>query len=192
VLNYKELFRIALLLVSSPARAWEEIRLEDKQKVFSAFVYPMIGLCGLSVFLHSLWKLGWSSPESFQVAMIECCSVAVSLFGGYFLAAFAINQLGIQRFGLSNNISLMRQFSGYALAVTFLIQIVIGLLPEFRIIGWIVQFYSIYVVWEGVPVMLKQVEEKERLPFTILASIILVACPTLIQLVFSTLTTVFY
>lgn len=191
-MSYKELFRIAFLLVSSPARAWEEIRLEDRQKVFSAFVYPMIGLCGISVFIHSLWKTGWSSPENFQVAMIECCSVAVSLFGGYFLAAFVINQLGIRRFRLGNDIPLIRQFSGYALAITFLIQIVIGLFPGFRIIGWIFQFYIMYVVWEGVPVIIKKIEEKDRLPFTILTSIILVACPTLIQVVFKTLTAVFY
>jgi hypothetical protein len=191
-LNYKELFRIAFLLVSSPARAWEEIRLEDKQKVFTAFVYPMIGLCGFAVFVHSLWKMGWSSPESFQMAMIECCSIAVSLFGGYFLAAFVINQLGIRRFRLENDIPLIQQFGGYALAITFLIQIVIGLFPEFHIIGWIFQFYIIYVVWEGVPVVIKEIEEKDRLSFTILTSIILVACPTLIQLIFNTLTDVFY
>ena len=35
-------------MISSPARAWEEIRLEeDRRKVFTAFVYPMIGLCGI-------------------------------------------------------------------------------------------------------------------------------------------------
>ena len=44
-----------MLLISSPAKAWEEIRLEeDRRKVFTAFVYPMIGLCGLSVFIGSL------------------------------------------------------------------------------------------------------------------------------------------
>ena len=37
-MNYKDLFHIALKLISSPAAAWEEIRLEeDKQKVFMAF-----------------------------------------------------------------------------------------------------------------------------------------------------------
>ena len=46
-------------LISSPARAWEEIRLEeDRRKVFTAFVYPMIGLCGLSVFIGSLVAKG--------------------------------------------------------------------------------------------------------------------------------------
>ena len=30
---------------------------------------------------------GWGGPQSFQYAMTQCCAVAVSLFGGYFLAA---------------------------------------------------------------------------------------------------------
>lgn len=71
-------------LISSPARAWEEISLEDRRKVFTAFVYPMIGLCGLSVFIGSLVAKGWGGPQSFQYAMTQCCEVAVSLFGGYF------------------------------------------------------------------------------------------------------------
>jgi hypothetical protein len=191
-LNYKELFRIAWLLVSSPARAWREIDREgDKQKVFSAFVYPMIGLCSLSVFVRSLWTTGWGSPESFQTAMIVCCAVAISLFGGYFSAAYVINRLGAGMFGLDDNIPLIRQFCGYALVVTFLIKIVIGFFPEFKIIGWMVEFYTVYVVWEGVPVLIK-VKEKDRLLFTILTSVALVACPTFIQLVFSKLMVLFY
>jgi len=39
-LDYKELFKIAMSLISSPAKAWEEIRLEeDRRKVFVAFVF---------------------------------------------------------------------------------------------------------------------------------------------------------
>ena len=72
-------------LISSPAKAWEEISMEeDRRKVFMAFVYPMIGLCGLSVFIGSLLTNGWGGPQSFQIAMTNCCAVAVALFGGYF------------------------------------------------------------------------------------------------------------
>ena len=90
-MNYKALFQIAMSLISSPAKAWEEIRLEDRRAVLTVFVYPMIGLCGLSVFIGALWTNGWGGPQSFQLAMTQCCAVAVALFGGYFLAAYAIN-----------------------------------------------------------------------------------------------------
>jgi hypothetical protein len=187
-LNYKELFHIALQLISSPARAWEEIRLEeDRRKVFTSFVYPMIGLCGLSVFIGSLWTMGWGGPQSFQYAMTQCCAVAVSLFGGYFLAAYLINGLRVRMLMTDSDIPLTQQFAGYALVVLFVLKIIIGILPDFRIISWLLQFYIVYVVWEGSAKMM-QVEEKDRLRFTILSSILLIACPTAIEWIFTKLT----
>ena len=189
-MDYKELFKIAMSLISSPAKASEEIRLEeDRRKVFVAFVYPMIGLCGLAVFIGSLLANGWGGPQSFQIAMTQCCAVAVALFGGYFLAAYAINQLRVQMFGMSDDISLTQQFAGYALVVTFLLKIITGLLPDFSIIGWLLQFYIVYVVWEGAPIVM-QVEEKNRLRFTILSSLLLILCPAVIQFVFNKLTAI--
>lgn len=189
-MNYKELFNIALKLISSPAKAWEEISMEeDRRKVYMTFVYPMIGLCGLSVFIGSLLTNGWGGPQSFQIAMTNCCAVAVALFGGYFLAAYAINEMGVKMFGMSANVPLMQQFAGYALVVPFMLQIVTGLLPDFRIIAWLLQFYIVYVVWEGIPVMMN-VDEKKRLKFTLLSSILLIICPIVIQIVFNKLTAV--
>lgn len=186
-MNYKELFKIALLLISSPAKAWEEIRLEeDKRRVFIAFVYPMIGLCALSVFLGSLFTNGWGGPESFQIAMKNCCVAAVALFGGYFLAAYAINQMGERMFGLPNDIQLVQQFAGYALVVTFLTDMVTGLLPEFNLIALILQFYIVYVVWEGVPILMG-IKDDQRLRYTLMASVLLIVCPVGIQVIFSKL-----
>jgi len=186
-LNYKELFNRALLLISSPARAWEEIRLEeDRRKVFTAFVYPMIGLCGLSVFIGSLLLKGWSGPESFQYAMTQCCAVAVSLFAGYFLAASLINELRVRLLNQESDVLLCRQFAGYALVVSFLLQIIIGVLPDFRIIAVLLKFYMVYVVWEGSAVLM-QVADKKRLSFTLLASLLLLVCPSLIEWIFNRL-----
>lgn len=176
-------------LISSPAKAWEEIYIEDRRKVYMAFVYPMIGLCGLSVFIGTLLTNGWSGPQSFQIAMTSCCAVAVALFGGYFLASYAINEMGVRMFGMPTNISLTQQFAGYALVVPFMLQIVTGLLPDFRIIAWLLQFYIVYVVWEGAP-KLMNVEEKTRLKFTLLSSVLLIICPMVIKIVFNKLTAV--
>ena len=186
-MDYKNLFNIVLSLISSPAKAWEEINLEDRRKVFTAFVYPMIGLCGLSFFIGSLFTNGWSGPESFQIAMTRCCAVAVALFGGYFLAAYAINELRVRLFEGNSDMQLAQQFAGYALVVTFVVWTINGLMPDFSIVGWIFQFYIVYVVWEGVPVLLK-IDEKRRFKFTILSSLLLLICPILIEFVFNKLT----
>lgn len=189
-MNYKGLFKIAMLLISSPAKAWEEIRLEeDRRKVFTEFVYPMIGFCGLAVFIGSLLANGWGGPQSFQIAMTQCCAVAVALFGGYFLAAYAINELRVKMFGMPSDMPLAQQFAGYALVVIFLINMITGLMPAFNIIGLLLQFYLVYVVWEGAAILM-HVEEKNRLKFTILSSILLLFCPAIIQFVFNKLTVI--
>lgn len=173
-------------LISSPAKAWEEISIEDSRKVYMAFVYPMIGLCGLSVFIGTLLTNGWGGPQSFQIAMTNCCAVAVALFGGYFLAAYAINEMRVRVFGLTADIPLTQQFAGYALVVPFTLQIVTGVLPDFRIIAWLLQFYIVYIVWEGARILMN-IDEKKRLKFTLLSSVLLIVCPAVIQIIFNKL-----
>ena len=184
-MNYKDLFHIAFLLISSPARAWEEIRVvEDKRKVLMDFVYHMIGLCALSVFIGTLWTMGWGGPESFRRAMTECCSVAVSLFGGCFLAGYLVDWLGVRFCGLRSDLNLAQQFAGYALVVVFLLKIVLGILPELWIIALPLYFYTLYVVWEGcMPVM--RVAAEYRLRFTVITSLAIILCPWLIEWVFT-------
>lgn len=187
-MNYKELFHRAFLLISSPASAWEEIRLEeDKRQVFTAFVYPMIGLCGLSVFLGALFSHGWGGPESFRYAMTQCCAIAVSLFGGYFLAANLIHHYCLRMMHRDFGKTRLLQLAGYGLVVSFLLQIIIGLLPDFRIIGLVLQFYVVFIVWEGCDKLL-DVEEEQRLNLTLVTSVALLFCPYAIEWLFDKLT----
>ena len=172
-MDYKSILQIALRLISSPARAWEEIRLQtDPRRVFTAFVYPMIGLCGLSVFIGTLVDYGWGGPQSFQLAMTRCCAVAVALFGGYFLAAWLINAF-CTRF--------------LHLVVLFLLRIILGILPDFQIIALLLQFYTLYIVWEGSRALL-DIVEADRLRFTLVSTLLLILCPWLIEWVFNELT----
>ena len=189
-MDYKELIHITLRLISSPAQAWEEIRLEeDRRKVFTAFVYPMIGLCGLSVFIGALLTMGWGGPQSFQYAMTRCCAVAVALFGGYFLAAYLINVMGVRWMRMPDQLPLVQQFAGYALVVVFLLRIVLGILPDFQIIAILLQFYTVYIVWEGSARLLR-VTDASRLRFTLMTSVVLIVCPMVIEWIFNELTVV--
>jgi hypothetical protein len=186
-LNYKSLLHITLQLISSPQRAWEEIRLEeDRRRVLTDFVYPMIGLCGLTAFIGSLMTVGWNGPQSFQFAMTHCCAVLISLFGGYFLAAYIIREVCVRLLGRDTEMPLAQQFAGYALAVIFVLRAIIGLLPDFQIIGLLLQFYTLYVVWEGAVPMF-QADEDRRMNFTLIATFCLIVCPIAIQVVFERL-----
>ena len=187
-MDYKSILQIALRLISSPARAWEEIRLQtEPRRVFTAFVYPMIGLCGLSVFIGTLVDYGWGGPQSFQLAMTRCCAVAVALFGGYFLAAWLINAFCTRFLHRPSDLPGIWQFSGYALVVLFLLRIILGILPDFQIIALLLQFYTLYIVWEGSRALL-DIVEAHRLRFTLVSTLLLILCPWLIEWVFNELT----
>ena len=187
-MDYKSILQIALRLISSPARAWEGIRLQtDPRRVFTAFVYPMIGLCGLSVFIGTLVDYGWGGPQSFQLAMTRCCAVAVALFGGYFLAAWLINAFCTRFLHRPSDLPGIWQFSGYALVVLFLLRIILGILPDFQIIALLLQFYTLYIVWEGSRALL-DIVEADRLRFTLVSTLLLILCPWLIEWVFNELT----
>lgn len=183
-MNYKELFNRVVLLISSPVKAWEEIAQEtDKQKVVNAFVYPLIGLCGLAVFIGIFIGNTAGANEAFQVAMKRCCVTAVSLFGGYFLAAYLSNMIGKNLLKREDEIEQNRQFVGYAMVVIFALEIVSGLFA-ISILHWILQFYTVFVVYEGARVFMN-VEEKELTRYSLIVSLTIILCPTIISVLFN-------
>lgn len=187
-MDYKGLFHIALQLISSPAHAWEEIHLEkDKRKVLTAFVYPMIGLCGLLVFITAIWELGWGEAQSYQLAMTRCCALAVSLFGGFFLASYLVDKLYSIYLPKESNLPLAQQFVGYSMVVFFLLKMIITLLPDFTIVAILLMFYTVYIVWEGSD-KLMQISDNSRLRFTFISSAIILASPSMIEWGFNKLT----
>lgn len=177
-----------MALISSPAKAWEEISHEaDRRKVLTAFVYPLIGLCGLSVFIGTFIG-NTTGAAAFQIAMTRCCAVFVSLFGGYFLAAYAVNLLGKHLLLRDDQVELSQQFVGYSLVVTFVLDIVSGLF-SISILHWILQFYTVFVVFEGARTLMGV--ERERLTrYTLIASLIIIVCPALIETVFNKLSVI--
>ena len=186
-MDYKYILHIAMLLISSPAKAWEEIRLRKNiREVSFEYVYPMIGLGALSVFIGSVVERGWASAEDYQYAMMQCAGVVVALFGSYFLSAYLINRVRVQMLSQRDDILLSQQFTGYAMTVTFLLQILTGILPDLGIISMMLQFYVIYLVWEGSDKLLDVAEDK-RTVFTVISTVILLVCPWLLRFVFDKL-----
>ena len=173
-MNYKDLFNRVVLLISSPAKAWTEINTEeDRRKVLGTFVYPMIGLCGLSVFIGTFIG-NTAGVSAFQI--------------GYFLAAYAVNQLGKKLLNRGEQYELNQQFVGYAMVVTFVLDIISGLF-SISILHWILQFYTVFVVYEGARTLMK-VEEAKLTRYTLIASVIVIVCPELIAAVFNELSVI--
>ena len=112
----------------------------------------------------------------------------VSLFGGYFLAAYAIDQLGKKLLGREDQYELNQQFVGYSMVVTFVLDIVSGLF-SISILHWILQFYTVFVVFEGARTLMK-VNEEKLTRYTLIASVIIIVCPALIVAVFNELSVI--
>ena len=184
-MNYKELLNKTMLLLSSPAKAWLLIKdEEDKRIVMNGFVYPMIGLCGLSVFIGSFIG-NTAGVSAFNIALTRCCASCVSLFGGFFLAAFLCNWLGKRMLHREDELELNQQFVGYAMVVIFALEIVGGLFAV-SVLIWILQFYTVFVVYEGVRSLIG-VEEKNLTTYSLLTSLIIIVCPKLISTIFDKL-----
>lgn len=185
-MNYKELFDRIVVLISSPAKAWEEITNEtDKQKVMNGFVYLMIGLCGLAVFIGTFFGNSADANEAFTIAMRNCCSTFISLFGGFFLSAYLSNEVGKKLLNRTEEIELNRQFVGYAMVVVFVLEIISGLF-SISLLHWILQFYTVFVVYEGARTLMK-VDEQDLTRYSLIISLFIIACPAIISFLFAKL-----
>ncbi len=189
-MNYKNIFKVAISLISSPAKAWEDISVnQDRQKVIEEFVYPMIGICGIVWFAASIIRLGWSTPMAFQQAMIDCCGVAVALFGGYFLSIYLLSRYVYRWFNIQVAYQNLPVFIGYAMTVTFFADIISGIYPPLQMATLIIQLYTVYIIYMGAIPMMK-VEASQRMSFTISSSIVIIVCPTLIEIIYQNLITI--
>ncbi|WP_300725262.1 Yip1 family protein [uncultured Bacteroides sp.] len=188
-MGYKDLFQYVIALLSSPGKAWSKISEKGAGRdILPNFVYPLIGLCGLSEFVGTLIGKGMSQAV-FQIALTRCCAIAVALFGGYFLAAFLLDRLCRKYMENSPSSPVpMQVFVGYSMVVIFVLTIISGLV-SIDLLHWLLQIYTIVVVFEGARYWLKVRKEKLTL-FTVLATIIILLCPAVIEFVFNELSVI--
>lgn len=182
-MNYKELFQRVLSLISTPGKAWDEI-IEHKEgkTVVSRFVYPLIGLCGLSEFLGALIGHDFSALV-FQFAMTRCCAVAVSLFGGFFLSAYLLDKINSRWTKTLVSLEQMQVFVGFSMVVIFVLNIISGLV-SIVVLHWILQIYTIVVVFEGTRRWLR-IDENMQTGFSVASTIVILVCPALIEFLFN-------
>lgn len=187
-MNYKDLFQQVVALLSAPGKAWDEIAERGRFKeVAPAFVYPLVGLCGLSTFIGAFVGKGMNA-DVFQVALTQCCAVAVALFGGFFLAAYLMGRLHMRWLRQRVDPDVMLTFVGYSMVVTLVLDIVSGLL-SIALLHWILQIYTFVVVYEGGRRLLKVSEDKQTV-WTVLATLTILVCPAVIEFLFNRLSVI--
>ncbi len=185
-MEYKELFRRIGILIVAPKKAWVELVTESPRRdVMAAFVYPLIALCGLAVLLGTFMRDGMDRGV-YQPALMEMCSYCFALFGGFFLASYLTDMIRQNLLMQSSSMPAAQFFAGYAMSVVFVSDIIVALFPQFFIFKWVLMAYTLKIVWEGSEVVFA-VDEERRMTFTALVSVALVFSPTIIRILFNTL-----
>lgn len=186
-MDYKNLFKRILLLLTKPIQAWKEIKSEGRQEVLTSFVYPLLAISSLSVFLGRLFSSDAEKAYGvFQDALTYCCTIIIALFGGVYLSCFIVEKILSNAFSIEVDRTISLKLIGYSFVLIFLQTIIVGVLPELRLIAYMMQFYAVYILWEGIPLYIKHKEEL-RLKITLIFFFSIFFAPMLIQLVFGKL-----
>jgi hypothetical protein len=115
----------------------------------------------------------------FELALKITLRTVIAVAGGFFLGAYLLNEVRNGVFNQPKDMALCRLFVGYASSLVFVLYIVTALLPEFSFL-YIFVLYTVYIIWEGA-VAYMQVDEAERLKFTVIASAIVILTPFVIE-----------
>ncbi|MDR3262591.1 MAG: YIP1 family protein [Tannerella sp.] len=175
---YKNIFNRLAGLIFKPAETWEKLsrEKEDQETFLSRYIYPLIGLIALAAFVGVLFS---RKEFDFEIALKSAIKALVSAAGGFFLGVCLMNEILRGIFYRPKDTKLCCAFVGYASALMFVLNIVLALLPEFFFLRAVV-LYTTYIIWEGA-VSYMQVEEKERLKFSVFASAVIIVTPLAID-----------
>lgn len=181
---YKEIFKWVIAIISQPAKAWKILKGKEEghEEFLSRFVYPLIGIVTVAAFLGVLFT---RKEFDLELALKSSIRTLVSSFGGFYLAAYLMNELWLGFFKREKDMKLWQRFIGYSSSMMFALNILLMLLPEFFFLRIFI-LYTFYIVWEGAgPYM--NVEEKIRLKFVGITTAIILVTPIFIEKVLSML-----
>ena len=178
---YKNLFNTAISLIFKPSHAWKglnERQTDDNESFLSNYVYPFVGIITVTTFIGVLF-----TRKEFDVETALKASILslLSVFAGFFLASYFLNELWHSMFHRERNMKLCMRFVGYSSSLMFVLNIVLSLLPEFFFLRFFV-LYTIYIVWEGaIPYM--DVQESEQLKFVAFSTTIIILTPLALEFI---------
>ena len=165
-------------IILKPIEAWEELTLQENERdtFLSQFIYPLIGMIALAAFLGILFT---RKEFDFEIALKITLRTVIAVAGGFFLGAYFLNEVWKGIFDQPKDMALCRLFVGYASSLMFVLYIITALLPEFFFLHIFV-LYTVYIIWEGAVVFM-QVDEEDRLKFTVITAFIVIVTPFVIE-----------
>lgn len=180
-MSYKWLYNRLVSILFKPSSTWDSIAKEKGEvDVLVAFFYPLLGLVGLVsfiVFFVTDYLNDASQPFIlFKDAIIGCCITCIPLFISFFVSTYLLSKIGKSLFGIEVKQVDIYNLVAYSMTVLFIVYTVLAFPIDFKILLWLSQVYTIYLVWEGCG-KLFDMDDNKRLVFTVITflSIVLVA-----------------
>lgn len=112
--------------------------------------------------------------------------MCVALFGGFFLSAYVVHWAGNSLYGLKNRLSDVYAFVGYSMSVVFFTYILFPLFADSRVLLYLLQIYTLSVVWEGVPVM-TDIDDSRKGGYTLIVTAAILCSNIAIYMLFNIL-----
>lgn len=183
--DYRDLFHKVWALLSSPADAWKDVENDSStDDILTTFLYPLIGICACVEFINIFIHQGFER-SLLQVALIQSTSVAIALFGGFFLAVFLIEKIASRFYGHIPTHQQIQIFVGYSMVVILVLSI-LKVVITIILLHWLLKLYTIYIIFEGLRNYIK-LDEDKLLWATVSSSVAILASPTIIGFIFNKL-----
>ncbi|MDD2798723.1 MAG: YIP1 family protein [Bacteroidales bacterium] len=181
---FKKIFETLVLLVVQPTKGWQMItnRKETHEEFLSQFIYPLIGICTLAAFIGELLGNGESNVQN---ALKEATIVLTSQFGGFYMAAFTNKQISTRWFSISGDFKYFQRYTGYAMAITFVITAILELMPDLFFIR-IANLAVFYIIWSSVDNFVK-VDDKKVIRFSTIITLAILLSPIIIEKILYTI-----
>ena len=177
---FKQLFTTLVLILTSPAKAWNTVTREESEDPFmQRFFFPLLGILAVA----SILGLFLSAQEfNLSLALKHCIIEVSSMFGGLYLSAYLLRLIASRFFMLDQSMPTWLQFVGYSYSACFATNILMLFFPAIALLS-LLRFYTAYIVWEGIGPFLGKLQEKEQLILTCIALGTILLTPKIITTV---------
>lgn len=154
--------------------------------MMASFVYPLLALASIATFIGYIIDSDKKFSESTVGALTQTSITIVAIFGGIYLSCFIVEKLVQKALDYTIDRTSSLKLVSYGFCIIFLHEIINPILPEFGFLTFILQLYTVYILWEGVPVFLN-IKEDDRLKATLFIFFTIFCTPLLLKIVFSKL-----
>ncbi|WP_289054022.1 YIP1 family protein [Carboxylicivirga marina] len=178
---YKNLFGRIKELIVNPKKEWELIFAERKSTndVLAQFTLPLLGLYTTIVFVGYLFS---HQELNFEAALKEAVFTFSSHFFGLYVCYYLLVKV-LNAFKLGVDKTIIFQLAAYSSGVVYITGSLTAMVSETIVIGSIINFYLVYLLWLAFGVI-TQVAKEQRVWVTVMSGIMLLVTPMLIYRLF--------